>query len=115
MMGLPMLSMYESLQLLAMVAVPVVAGGLGLIVYRIRSIQNTLDRHDTRLDDHGEKLASTSAQIGQVANLRSDIKDVHGRVDVVYGDVKELRGQMSEVTRTNKMILEHLMKVGAPE
>lgn len=109
-----MLSMYESLQLLAMVAVPIVAGGLGLIVYRIRSIQGTLDRHDTRLDDHGERMASSTAELGQIAHLRTDIKDVHGRVDVVHGDVKEMKGQVSEVALNSQMILRHLLN-GAPE
>lgn len=110
------MSLYEALQLLAMVAVPVVAGGLGLIVYRIRSIATSIDNADSRLDQHGERLAKIEATIGQVSELRNDVKDVHKRVDEVLGKVGDVdskvsvvEGQFAELTRTNKLIQEHLM------
>ena len=114
------MTLYEALQLLAMFAVPIVAGGLGLIVYRIRSIAASIDHADSRLDAHGERLATMEAQFGQVAELRDDVKDVHRRVDEVLGKVGDvgskvsvLEGQLTELTRTNKLIQEHLMRSAA--
>lgn len=111
------MTLYEALQLLAMFAVPIVAGGLALIVYRIRSIAIAIDRSDSRIDAHGERLATMEAQFGQVAELRHDVKDVHRRVDEVLGQIGEvankvsvLEGQLTELTRTNKLIQEHLMR-----
>lgn len=100
---------FEVLQLLALVAVPIVAGGLGLIVYRIRSIQGALDRHDERVDEHGERLASVEAHLGAIDDLRTDVKDVHGRVDQVLAQVGEVKGEMQGVARTVRLIEQHLL------
>ena len=104
------MSIYEALQLLALVAVPIVAGGLGLIVYRVRSLQNAIDRNDERLDGHAERLAALEAQVGVIAHLREDMNVVHRRVDEIHGKVSQLEGQVAELTKTSRLILEHLMQ-----
>ena len=114
------MSLYEVLQLLAMIAVPLVGGALALVVYRIRSIQAAVDRNDERLDEHGERLATQEATTGQVAELRNDVKDIHRRIDDVLGKVADvdgkvsmLEGQFLEAARLNKLIYEHLLERAA--
>lgn len=114
------MSLFESLQLLAMVAVPIFAGAIGLIVYRIRAIQSAIDRNDARLDEHGERLATLEATTGQVSELRNDVKDIHRRINEVLGKVADvdskvsmLEGQFLEAARVNKLIHEHLLDSAA--
>lgn len=114
------MSLYESLQLLAMIAVPLFAGALGLVVYRVRSIQAAIERNDERLDEHGERLATLEATTGQVSELRDDVKDIHRRIDDVFGKVGDvdskvstLEGQFIEAARLNKLIYEHLLERAA--
>lgn len=104
------MSIYESLQLLAMVAVPLVAGGLGLIVYRIRSIQTGIQRNDERLDAHAERVAAIEAKMGGIVDINDDVKIVHRRVDEVLATAKQMEGQVAEIGRSNRLILEHLIR-----
>ena len=103
------MTIFEVLQLLALTAVPIVAGGLGLLTYRIRSIQEAIDRNDKRLDVHGERLASVEAQVGAIDHLRTDVKDVHGRVDEVLAEVHEVKGEMQGISNTVRLIERHLL------
>ena len=103
------MSVYEIIQLLAFFAVPIGAGALGLLVYRIRAIQSSLDGADARLDLHGERLAALEAHHGAMEHLRGDVKGVHGRVDEVLADVREVKGTMHALDHTVRIIQRQMM------
>lgn len=103
------MGVFESLQLAAMLAVPLGGGAIGLLLYRIRSLQGAIDRHDERLDAHGERLAGVEATKGEIGKVTGDLDTVHRRVDDLVGEVSTVKGQLAEISNNTRLIHEHLL------
>lgn len=103
------MGVFEILQLVVLVSVPVGGGALGLLVYRIRALGTSIDDFDGRVDALGERVAALEAQQGIVKEVRDDVRDVHRRVDDVLANTSTLEGQMREISGQISVIHEHLL------
>lgn len=63
---------------------------------------------DSRIDEHSTRLARVEQDIKHVPD-HNDFKRVHQRLDVLNGELKELKGEFHSMRSTLSLIHQYLM------
>ena len=77
-----------------------------------RRIDTMEDDMDTRLENHGARLANIEAKLGDMPS-HEDIGHVHDRITRLGEDVKLITGEMSGIKTTLNLIHQHLLNWSA--
>lgn len=95
-------------------------GGIGIYVYltaknrvtneRISVLENDLD---TKLDSHGERIASLEAS-AKGAPTHNDLSAIHEKINKVGGDVREMAGALRGVNDNLQLLLKRITERGLP-
>lgn len=90
--------------------VPIVGLVVGALGRRIGEIDARIREGDSRIDRHGERISALEAGARSVMAMRSDITEVHRRVDDLPVQIGRLEGELAALSRTSSMILQTLVK-----
>lgn len=94
--------------------VPIIGLVVGALGRRLAALEARIADNDRRLDEHGERIASAETAVSTLGEIRPEIAEVHRRVDALPAQIGRVEGELAGIGRTNSMILEALVKQGAP-
>ena len=73
--------------------------------------RSDLDTLRAALERHEQTAAGATAEIGrQIDSMRAATGRIHARIDAVAGDLKRVEGELGEVRRTARLILERMLQ-----